>query len=148
MKKHGNSATRAKAKYNMKNYDDVCFRVGIGGNAYINYLAERAGKSKAEYIRSLIIADARKMGENDAQLKIGGGGVIAFKYGLPVLVECKPDTPKQKQLQIEDTTKKSEDIKKARDTLINFLKNRYNVPPSHVNGMLERLIDSFGVPSE
>lgn len=74
MKKTGTSATRAKARYNAKNYDDVCFRVGTGGNAYINYLAERVGKSKAEYIRSLIIADARKRGEENAALKIGGGG--------------------------------------------------------------------------
>lgn len=74
MKKQGNSATRAKAKYNMKKYDDVCFRVGIGGNDYINYLAMRSGKSKAAYIRSLIIADARRKGEEDAALKIGGGG--------------------------------------------------------------------------
>ena len=74
MKKTGNSATRAKAKYNAKKYDDVCFRVGIGGNEYINMLAQRAGKSKAEYIRSLIISDAARNGDNNARLIIGGGG--------------------------------------------------------------------------
>ena len=68
------SETAAKAKYNQKNYDDICIRVGKGGNAYIKDLARRDGKSKAEYIRSLIIADALKKGDKTAASKIGGGG--------------------------------------------------------------------------
>lgn len=68
----GNSETTAKKKYNAKKYDDVCIRVGKGGNAYIKDLARRAGKSKAEYIRSLIIADALKKGDVNAAKKIGG----------------------------------------------------------------------------
>ena len=144
MKKKGNSATKAKAKYNMKNYDDVCFRVGIGGNAYINYLAKRAGKSKAEYIRSLIISDATRKGETNARIKLGGGGVIVLRNGFPLITAetAQPEAPRQ--LQLEDKEKISADTEQARAALINYLKNKCNVNPNKVNSKIQALIDSFG----
>lgn len=69
----GTSATAAKARYNRKNYDNVTIRTRKGGNDAINELAQLRKRSKADYIRDLIRADAKRMGRSDLASLVGSG---------------------------------------------------------------------------
>lgn len=50
----GNSATRAKQKYNSAHYDQVKFMVRKGGREVIDAAAEKAGVSRNTYILEAI----------------------------------------------------------------------------------------------
>lgn len=69
----GTSATAAKARYNRKNYDNVTIRTRKGGNDAINELAQLRKRSKSDYIRELIRADAKRMGRSDLAQLVGSG---------------------------------------------------------------------------
>lgn len=69
----GTSATAAKARYNRKKYDNVTIRTRKGGNDAINELAQLRKRSKADYIRDLIRADAKRMGRSDLAQRVGSG---------------------------------------------------------------------------
>ena len=69
----GTSATAAKARYNRKKYDNITIRTRKGGNDAINELAQLRRRSKSDYIRELIRADARRMNRSDLAQAIGAG---------------------------------------------------------------------------
>lgn len=69
----GTSATAAKSRYNRKNYDHITIRTRKGGNDAINELASIRKRSKSDYIRELIRADARRMNRYDLAQAVGSG---------------------------------------------------------------------------
>ena len=69
--------TDAKRRYNSRHYEQVMLRVQIGGREVIQALADRAGLSMAEYIRSCVIADAERRGI-DVRSSLGGGGSMRY----------------------------------------------------------------------
>lgn len=70
------TSSEVKDSWNRKHYEQILFRVGIGGKAAIKALAELRGCSVAEYIRGLIIADAKNLGNGDISAILGGGGEL------------------------------------------------------------------------
>lgn len=66
MEKKGNSATRAKNKYNTANYDQVKFWVPKGQRDRIDEAAERAGMSRNAFIIEAIEEKMKR------QVKKGG----------------------------------------------------------------------------
>ncbi len=50
MERKGNSATRAKNKYNAANYDSILLRPKIGTKAAIGAAADAVGENMTEYI--------------------------------------------------------------------------------------------------
>lgn len=68
------TSSEVKDRWNRDHYEQVLFRVGIGGKAAIKAVAELRGCSVAEYIRGLIIADAKSLGNGDISAILGGGG--------------------------------------------------------------------------
>ena len=70
----GTSATKAKGKYNKQNYDTVTIRTYKGGNDAINELARMHNKSKSDYVRDLIRADARALNRYDLEDRVLHGG--------------------------------------------------------------------------
>ncbi len=67
------TSSEVKDRWNRSHYDQVIFRVGKGGRAAIAAAAALNGKSVAEYIRSLIIADCKAHGIDDISATLGGG---------------------------------------------------------------------------
>lgn len=67
------TSSEVKARYNRKNYDCVSIRVRKGGRDVITALAESMGLSTSEYIRHLIISDAKNRQNADISAEIGGG---------------------------------------------------------------------------
>ncbi|MFD2334760.1 transcriptional regulator [Cohnella sp. GCM10020058] len=57
-----NAATRAKAKYNAANYDQVKFTVRKGGRDLIDEAAGRANKSRNAYILEAVRERMRRDG--------------------------------------------------------------------------------------
>jgi hypothetical protein len=74
----GTSATAAKARYNRKTYDHITIRTRKGGNDAINELAAIRKRSKSDYIRELIRADAQRMGRSDLARAVGSGNPNAI----------------------------------------------------------------------
>lgn len=73
------TSSEVKARYNRKHYDSITFRAGKGSNEAINQLAQLRGMSKAEYIRHLIIADAKSLKLPELSAIVGGGdSIVAF----------------------------------------------------------------------
>lgn len=68
------TSSQVKVRYNRSHYDSITFRAGKGSNEAINQLAELRGMSKAEYIRHLIIADAKSLEKPELSAIVGGGG--------------------------------------------------------------------------
>lgn len=61
--------------YQRKNYDQICIRVGKGQRDFIADLAAQDCRTVANYIKHLIIQDARAKGKNpDISAFLGGGG--------------------------------------------------------------------------
>ena len=69
----GTAATKAKSKYNIENYDTITVRAPKGANEAITELARLAGRTKADYIRSVISSHARSLERHDLAKKVGGG---------------------------------------------------------------------------
>lgn len=70
------TSSEVKARYNRKHYDCVAFRMRKGGRDVVAALADSMGLSMSEYIRHLIIADAKNRQNADISAEIGGGGSI------------------------------------------------------------------------
>lgn len=70
------TSSEVKDRWNRNHYEQVLFRVGIGGKAAIKAVAELRGCSVAEYIRGLIIADAKNLGNGDISAILGGVGEL------------------------------------------------------------------------
>lgn len=70
------TSSEVKDRWNREHYEQVLFRVGIGGKAAIKAVAELRGVSVAEYIRGLIIADAKNLGNGDISAILGGRGEL------------------------------------------------------------------------
>ena len=68
------TSTAVKDRYNKRNYDQVTFRIRKGGRDAIQALADYHGMSQAEYIRHLVIQDAKSAKFGDISAIIGGGG--------------------------------------------------------------------------
>lgn len=68
------TSSQVKARYNRSHYDSITFRAGKGSNEAITQLAALRGMSKAEYIRHLIIADAKSLEKPELSAIVGGGG--------------------------------------------------------------------------
>lgn len=62
LEQKGNSATRAKTKYNAANYDQVKFTVRKGGREAIDAAAEKAGESRNAYILKAVIEQMKRDG--------------------------------------------------------------------------------------
>lgn len=73
----GNTSTAAKNKYNKANYDQISIRIRKGGRDAIQALADYHGMSQAEYIRHLVIQDAKSAKFGDISAIIGGGGRLS-----------------------------------------------------------------------
>ena len=72
----GSAATKAKDKYNAAHYDVVSVRTPKGGKDAISELARLAGRTRADYIRTVIASHARSLERHDLAKKVGGGGTI------------------------------------------------------------------------
>lgn len=68
-----------KDRYNAKHYEQVNFRVGIGGREILQELADESGLSLAAYLRHLVVKDAQDRGIGDISAKIGGGGKLTWE---------------------------------------------------------------------
>ena len=80
------TSCEVKDRWNKQHYDSVTFRAGKGSSEYITMLAEELGMSKAEYIRSLIVADAMQRGHQDAPCRMGNPPhpiVLAYNEHTP-----------------------------------------------------------------
>ena len=73
MSRTTHTSTEVKDRWNRKHYEQILFRVGIGGSDLVRELAERSGLSMAAYLRHLIIADAQASGYGDISADLGGG---------------------------------------------------------------------------
>lgn len=71
--KKSKTSTAVKARWNRAHYDTVQFTVAKGTKEIVDNLAKQLGMSRAEYIRHLIIADAKKRENVDISALIGGG---------------------------------------------------------------------------
>lgn len=72
----GTPATKAKDKYNAAHYDVISVRTPKGGKDAISELARLAGRTRADYIRTVIASHARSLERHDLAKKVGGGGTI------------------------------------------------------------------------
>lgn len=64
-----------KDQYNRENYDQILIRVGKGYKAKVREIAQQDGRTISNYIKMLIIKDAKEKGENlDLSAFLGGGG--------------------------------------------------------------------------
>jgi len=68
------TSCEVKDRYNRKNYDQILIRTGKGGREAIQIMAELRGKSVSEYLRGLVIEDAKRNGANGDISAILGGG--------------------------------------------------------------------------
>lgn len=73
IQQHRKYRTRQKAEYNQQNYDQCKIYVRKGGRDVIQQLAAASGQSMADYIRTLVIRDAKRRGL-DVTAALGGGG--------------------------------------------------------------------------
>ena len=71
----GTAATQAKSKYNHKTYDAITIRAPKGASEAITELAYLSGRSKADYIRTVISSHARSLERHDLAKAVGGGGI-------------------------------------------------------------------------
>lgn len=63
-----------KDQYNRENYDQILIRVGKGYKAKVREIAQQDGRTISNYIKMLIIKDAKEKGENlDLSAFLGGG---------------------------------------------------------------------------
>nr|CDL67188.1 unnamed protein product [uncultured bacterium] len=67
------TSNEVKDRYNRKHYEQVMLRVAIGGRDAIQTMAAYHGLSVAEYIRHLVITDAKQTGNGDISAILGGG---------------------------------------------------------------------------
>lgn len=74
-KRKTQTSSAVKNRWNRNHYDRITFTVAIGSAQIIQQLADEMGLSRAEYLRHLIIADAKSRGNGDISPIIGGGGV-------------------------------------------------------------------------
>ena len=80
------TSCEVKDRYNRKNYDQILIRTGKGGREAIQIMAELRGKSVSEYLRGLVIEDAKRNGANgDISAILGGGGDIKELRGTLAL---------------------------------------------------------------
>ena len=64
-----------KDQYNRENYDQILIRVGKGYKEKVREIAQQDGRTISNYIKMLIIKDAKEKGENlDLSAFLGGGG--------------------------------------------------------------------------
>lgn len=70
------TSCEVKDRWNRNHYDQILIRTGKGGREAIQIMAELRGKSVSEYLRGLVIEDAKRNGANDDISAILGGGVI------------------------------------------------------------------------
>lgn len=64
-----------KDQYNRENYDQILIRVGKGYKEKVREIAQQDGRTISNYIKMLIIKDAREKGENlDLSAFLGGRG--------------------------------------------------------------------------
>ena len=64
-----------KDQYNKENYDQILIRVGKGYKEKVREIAQQDGRTISNYIKMLIIKDAREKGKNlDLSAFLGGGG--------------------------------------------------------------------------
>lgn len=68
------TSSEVKDRWNRNHYDQILFRTGNGGRLAIDRMAEVRGMSRAEYLRHLVIEDAKKAGYGDISAILGGGG--------------------------------------------------------------------------
>ena len=68
------TSCEVKDRWNRNHYDKITFRTGKGGAQAIKAMAEWHGLSMAEYLRHLVIADARQAEKNEISAILGGGG--------------------------------------------------------------------------
>lgn len=62
-----------KDQYNRENYDQILIRVGKGYKAKVREIAQQDGRTISNYIKMLIIKDAKEKGENlDLSAFLGG----------------------------------------------------------------------------
>lgn len=72
MKRKTYTSPEVKDRWNRNHYDQIGFRVPIGGADEIRAAAAARGMSVAAYIRHLVIADNRENPENTRFLRGGG----------------------------------------------------------------------------
>lgn len=64
-----------KDQYNRENYDQILIRVGKGYKEKVREIAQQDGRTISNYIKMLIIKDAKEKGKNlDLSAFLGGGG--------------------------------------------------------------------------
>lgn len=68
------TSNEVKDRWNREHYEQVQFRVGVGGREAIKAMAAYNGMSMAEYIRHLVIQDAKSNDKGDISAILGGGG--------------------------------------------------------------------------
>lgn len=68
------TSPEVKDRWNKKHYDQLAFRCRKGGKDVIAAMAALRGMSMAEYIRHLVIKDAKDAGKGDISAYLGGGG--------------------------------------------------------------------------
>lgn len=82
------TSSEVKDRWNREHYEQVIFRVSIGGKDVLRRLAEEAGLSVAAYIKHLVIKDAQERGNGDISAIIGGGGNLIGYEGYKQLLEA------------------------------------------------------------
>lgn len=70
------TSPEVKDRWNKKHYEQLQFRVGIGGREAIKAMAEYNGMSVSAYMRHLVIKDAQSAGKGDISDILGGGGGV------------------------------------------------------------------------
>ena len=73
MKRRTYTSSEVKDRWNRNHYEQVIFRVSIGGKDVLKSLAEESGLSVAAYLKHLVIKDAQERGNGDISAIIGGG---------------------------------------------------------------------------
>lgn len=71
------TSTEVKDRWNKKSYDTLTFRCRKGGREIIKAMAELRGLSLAEYLRHLVIQDAKNAEKGDISAFLGGGGDLS-----------------------------------------------------------------------
>lgn len=75
------TSCEVKDRWNREHYDQILFRTGIGGKAAIQAMADYHGLSMSEYLRHLVIADARQSEKPEISAILGGGGDLTSFLG-------------------------------------------------------------------
>lgn len=82
------TSSEVKDRWNRNHYEQVIFRVSIGGKDVLRRLAEESGLSVAAYLKHLVIKDAQERGNGDISAIIGGGGNLIGYEGYKQLLEA------------------------------------------------------------